>query len=115
MTISEASRHAMFLQLESVLGQEVAATLMEHLPPVGWADVATKRDLDQLQVLTQRDITVACAALGAEIRSEMHQLGTDIRAEMHNGVAAQTRTLVFTVLGSMAGLGALTISASRLG
>ena len=31
------------------LGEREAATLMEHLPPVGRADVATKRDLDQLE------------------------------------------------------------------
>ena len=24
-------------------------TLMEHLPPTGWSEVATKRDLDPLQ------------------------------------------------------------------
>ena len=47
--ITEASRHAMYRHLEEVLGHETATQLMEHLPPVGWADVATKRDLDHLE------------------------------------------------------------------
>ena len=46
MAITEHDRHRMYQRLEEVLGHEEAATLMEHLPPVGWADVATKRDLD---------------------------------------------------------------------
>ncbi len=48
MAITEENRHRMYERLEEVLGREQAATLMEHLPPVGWADVATKRDLDRL-------------------------------------------------------------------
>jgi hypothetical protein len=36
----------MYVKLEEVLGARVAATMMEHLPPTGWADVATRRDLD---------------------------------------------------------------------
>jgi hypothetical protein len=31
---------------------------MEHLPPVGWAEVATKRDIDALSVAISRDIGV---------------------------------------------------------
>ncbi len=50
MAIDERSRHRMYLKLEEVLGSEEAATLMEHLPPVGWADVATKRDLELLEI-----------------------------------------------------------------
>ena len=50
MAISEESRHEMYVKLEEVLGAQVAATVMEHLPPVGWADVATKRDLESLRV-----------------------------------------------------------------
>ena len=56
MAISEESRHHLYLRLEEVLGSEEAATLMEHLPPVGWADVATKRDIEVLRDSTKRDI-----------------------------------------------------------
>ena len=56
MAINEESRHHLYLRLEEVLGAEEATTLMEHLPPVGWADVATKRDIDGLRDLTKREI-----------------------------------------------------------
>ena len=49
MVLDERSRHQLYLRLEEVLGPEAATTLMEHLPPVGWADVALKRDLDALE------------------------------------------------------------------
>ena len=48
MAIDEQGRHRLYDRLEEVLGAEEATILMEHLPPVGWADVATKRDLDAL-------------------------------------------------------------------
>ncbi len=54
MTIDERSRHRLYLRLEEVLGQEEATVLMEHLPPVGWADVATKHDVDDLRADLQR-------------------------------------------------------------
>lgn len=49
MAVSEENRHHLYQRLEQVLGTEEATVLMEHLPPVGWADVATKRDLDALE------------------------------------------------------------------
>ena len=49
MAISEESRHHLYQRLEQVLGHREATVLMEHLPPVGWADVATRRDLDVLE------------------------------------------------------------------
>ena len=49
MAITEQARHHLYLRLEELIGPEEAAVLMEHLPPVGWADVATKRDLDYLE------------------------------------------------------------------
>jgi len=50
MALDERSRHQLFVRLEDVLGSEAASTLMEHLPPTGWADVATKHDLDALRM-----------------------------------------------------------------
>jgi hypothetical protein len=48
MAITEETRHHLHQRLEQVLGPEEATTLMAHLPPVGWADVATRHDLDHL-------------------------------------------------------------------
>ncbi len=56
MVIDEGSRHTMFTRLQEVLGEESAAVLMEHLPPTGWADVATKRDVNALRVATKHDL-----------------------------------------------------------
>lgn len=49
MAISEESRHHLYQRLRQVLGPEEATVLMDYLPPVGWADVATRRDLDGLE------------------------------------------------------------------
>jgi hypothetical protein len=49
MAITEETRHRLYQRLEEVIGHDEATVLMEHLPPVGWADVATKRDLDHLE------------------------------------------------------------------
>jgi hypothetical protein len=49
VTITEETRYQLYKQLEDTLGAEHASTLMEHLPPVGWGDVATKADLAQLE------------------------------------------------------------------
>ena len=43
--LDERTRFEMYLGLEEKLGTDVADALMQHLPPVGWADVATKHDL----------------------------------------------------------------------
>lgn len=78
MPISEESRHHLYQRLEEVLGPEEATVLMEHLPPVGWADVATKRDLDVLSMRFDRvderftDIDRRLAGLPREFRSLLY-------------------------------------------
>jgi hypothetical protein len=42
-------RQSLHARLADTLGADEAALLMDYLQPVGWADVATKRDLDALR------------------------------------------------------------------
>ena len=95
MTISEESRHRLYERLEEVLGREQATILMEHLPPVGRADLATKRDLD---ALAQR----------MELRFDV--LGNQLRAEWRHDLMNVT----FAMLAANATLAALAFGAARL-
>jgi len=49
MTVDEQQRFDMHIGLRQALGDDVAATVMEHLPPSGWSDVARTRDIEHLQ------------------------------------------------------------------
>ena len=50
MTVDERGRLQLAEALKRALGDEEGITLMELLPPVGWADVATKQDLRMIDV-----------------------------------------------------------------
>ena len=67
MATSASARHHLFRTLESVLGDEDAATLMDHLPEGGWDEVATKSDL---------------RGLGSELRSEMTELRSELKTDI---------------------------------
>ena len=56
MAIDERTRHEMYSGLEEKLGSPVADALMAHLPPVGWAHVATKQDIAALEAVTRLEI-----------------------------------------------------------
>jgi hypothetical protein len=70
MTIDEQARHQLFERLDQVLGRDAAAVLMSHLPPVGWADVATRSDLQSESALLRTDLQT--------LRHDLDALGTDM-------------------------------------
>jgi len=49
MAIDETRRYELHEAARRTLGEMPGDTLMELLPPVGWADVATKQDLAVLK------------------------------------------------------------------
>ena len=68
MAITEESRRRLHRELTGVMGEEGATLVVEHLPPMDWTDLATKRDL---------------ADTKAELRAEIGS----VRGEMTAGFA----------------------------
>ena len=68
MAISESARYEMHTELRNRLGEPVADTLMEHLPPSGWSAVALKSDIDQLR----GEMNTRFAAVDKRIDSLVH-------------------------------------------
>ena len=126
MTITEAERFQMHEALSTAHGKEVAAIIMEHLPPTGWGDVARRSDVADLRVLTTKDLEMVRVALTsdmqalryelrgemqelrAELRGEMSVLRADMRSEMHMLFNKQLKWLIGVVISAQAlGTGAL--------
>ena len=67
MASGERERRELQEALVGTIGPDPADTLLGYLPPVGWADVATKRDLDHF---------------ANQLRLEMTEMKTDLRGEI---------------------------------
>ena len=103
MSITERQRAELYRAVEEHVGQGPADTLMALLPPVGWADVATKRDLDQL-----RDEVFMHMASKADLQA--------LRADVERSLREQTRTMLFGLAGlNFTFLGAALAGARLLG
>ena len=72
----ETARFELHEGVREALGESRGDTLMSMLPPVGWADVATKQDTDALRVATKQDID----ALRVATKQDIDGLRLDIEA-----------------------------------
>ncbi len=113
MPVDDRTRLNLHRKLEAVLGEEEANTLMAHLPPVTWNDVATtddiralkdelhavesvirsetsaefavspRRDARRIRVNPRRD----ARRVRVDVRGEMNVEFAAVRGEMHAGFA----------------------------
>ena len=64
IAVTETQRFELHASLRKLMGEEVANTMMEHLPPFGWADVARRSDIDHLHARIDRLTAAMWAAVG---------------------------------------------------
>jgi len=99
MAITEESRHRLYKALEESIGAQNANILMEHLPPVGWADLATKRDLEHLAAATRQDLE----------RQELR-----LEASLHRELRHQTNVFVTWMIASNAAMASAILAGLKL-
>jgi len=115
-----------------ILSEEAADTLMELLPPVGWADVATKTDLQHLRdelkgdiqnlrVATKTDLQHLRDELKGDIRNlrdelkgDMHALQLTIEATLEKRLHEQTKWLIMTMIAMNTVMLAASVALSKL-
>jgi hypothetical protein len=107
MSVDEARRLLPHDAAREAWGADAALVLMEMLPPTGWADVATKHDLEELEARLE-------TRLGSRIDSLEAQ--TEIlRFEVRTAIAdGQRRSIQWNVATIIAAVG-LVLAAAQLG
>jgi hypothetical protein len=110
VSVSESQRHQVFQWFEEAMGPERAAVIMEMLPPVGWADLATKDDVRALGVEVRGEIAELRGEI-AEVRGEIAEL----RGELHHAFARSQRATYLSILASNATIAGVVLAAVQLG
>jgi hypothetical protein len=93
MAVDERSRHQLYQRLQEVLGAEDAATLMEHLPTGGVAQLATKDDLRA----TRDDLERRIDAVEQRLLTEIHRTARNLTLSLTT-IMAVLNGIVFTAL-----------------
>jgi hypothetical protein len=103
---SDEERRELFDLLEAGLGSRGARLLMSQLPPVGWADLATKSDIGELRAEMaelRSELKGDMADLRVELKGEM----TELRIELHDRLAGLAPRLWAANVATMIGLSGL--------
>ena len=128
MSITEASRFQLRTAIGLILSKEAADTLMELLPPVGWADVATKTDLHYLNGDIQNlrnELKSDIDSLRNELKSDIQSLRNELKGDMLNLqltievsvrklIHEQTKWLITTMIAMNAVTVAVAVALSKL-
>lgn len=96
MGVTEADRLEMHLGLRHALGDSVANTVMEHLPPNGWGDVARVRDVDRVEERITR-LEGRIDQMETDIKDEFRSIKSSIRVLVASVVAVATGIIVMLV------------------
>ena len=116
MAADERSRHQLYRRLEEVLGSDAATTLIEHLPPMGWADVATRHDLASLEErieLRFAQIDDRFDAMDERFETWISAMGDRLTATFEHELRAQFSTTVFGLVGVVLTMAALAFALVR--
>ncbi len=131
MAIDERDRHRLHQRLDEVLGQHEAATLMGHLPPIGWMDVTTnqelasfRRELDsrfeaidhRFEAVDRRFEAVdrRFDTLEVLLDTKLNALGSQLSAQLSDGLRDQLRIVVFTFVACLATFASAMVAAVKL-
>jgi len=121
MSITEASRFQLRTAIGQILSEEAADTLMELLPPVGWADVATKTDLQHLRDELKTDIQHLRDELKADMLNLRNEFKADIQAlqlsfetTLEKRLHEQTKWFITTMIAMNAVTVAVAVALSKL-
>jgi hypothetical protein len=110
MSITEASRFQLRTAIGQILSEEAADTLMELLPPVGWADVATKTDLQHLRDELKADMLNLRNEFKADIQALQLSFETTLEKRLHE----QTKWFITTMIAMNAVTVAVAVALSKL-
>jgi hypothetical protein len=107
MVVDEESDRALYRRLEDVLGAPDATRLMERLPQVLWAEVATKADLRELETRLAHRFEAMLHKEMATVHKEMGALKMEFLKMAH--------TLFFSMAGLVFTAASLAFAAVRFG
>jgi septal ring factor EnvC (AmiA/AmiB activator) len=127
---TDDDRRRLYDALEHTLGHDPASILMAHLPPVGWAELATKGDLVGVrgeiaevrgEIAEVRGEIAEVRGEIAEVRGEVSEVRGEVSevrgevSELRGEIKAMLPRLITANIASMIGVAGLVLAASSLG
>ena len=106
MSPDERARIELAQRLTDLFGDELAAYLMETLPPFSWHEVATNRDLRELEARLDLKFDL--------VRAEARELQQETIAVVRGELVSNTRQMMYGTVAAMGVVATAIIAAVKI-